>query len=154
MLDSPLWSLFYIAATLVMMGFAYYSRSESIQKMGLYIFVTNMISHGVFDTDLRTPVYLAIDAIGFLYAMRLTTRLKCRACGYVMTIFAAMVFAHNWAELGLVHIIAGNLLYLAQLAILCKYGKQYGRAERCTRDDNRRRTDPFYRFGVLLAWKR
>lgn len=131
-LASPLWSLFYLSLTLVMMGFAYYSRSEVVQRVALFVFATHLISHGVFDNPmLRTPVYVTMDIVGMLYCLRVAWQTQQNAGNVVAVIFASMLFAHIWHESGLVYVIAGNLLYVAQLAVLSTYGWIHGRQARC-----------------------
>jgi hypothetical protein len=151
MITSPLWNLFYIAATIGALGFAYYSRHEQVQKLGLYLFATNMASHVVIHTEAHLATYIAMDAIGAAYALKLIPLDgSSQLCQRMVVLFLAQLYAHSFHETGLVWIIAGNVLYMAQLATISYFGTKHGRASRCN-PAPKKRQPPFQRFAAMFA---
>ena len=157
MLDSPLWNLVYIAITVAMMGYAYYSRDEHVQKLAILTLVLWSASQAVIHTEAMYIIYAAGDVIGLLYCAHLLAKdPKRKVTQWISWLFGAFLILHvarspdtPW----LIYQIAGNLLYVAQCAILMRYGKEYGKAAR-READHRRRDDPFYLLvsPVLAAW--
>ncbi len=144
---SAYWNLLYLAATILSFCMAYYSRHEQVQKIAGYLAITYPIGMIAFHTPYHEIVFILIDLIGVAWCARVYSLDLSEPCSAAcLGIFVVMLLSHFAPNIGLVSLIAYNLLYLAQLAMLCIYGKRYGIIARAKIEP---RTDPYYR--ALIA---
>lgn len=145
--DSPLWNIFYVAAVATLLGYAYYSRNEQIQKFTVCYFLGFIISNLVMHTDFEALVGIVADicCIGYsLHVVRLDQSKRelinipiIFLCILIWDI-AAIIIDMAW----LPDQIGNNILAMAILIILSFYGRRYGLKARESGED---RSDPYYR---------
>ena len=144
---SPLWSLAYLAAAIGLLPRAYYSRHECIQKLTLLAIGCNIVTHVAIQEGYAQIAYLVMDVLCMIYCLKLHSRVKDEASAYCAYIAAASALWHIVGYHLAVHQIAYNALFVAQLAVLFRFGKKYGDL---ARQDDVERNDPLHRFVVTL----
>lgn len=144
-LSSPLWSLFYTFLAICVLPRAYYSRHESIQKLLLAVLLANIATHVAFEFANTIPIFVLIDTAFLWYALYLNGKLKDRASDWIVIITVSQILTHGIGMFTdrLIHDIAYNALFVAQLTVLYRYGRIYGLE---ARKDDVNRNDPYYRF--------
>lgn len=152
-LASPLWNLFYVVWPPILIGYAYYSRTESIQKLALCWCACYLGTNAVLHTEYELAAFLAGNSAALIYALILHTKFPTdRAIRWVCMLFMAIIgnHLHRWhfdSQPWLVYQIAYNGLGMAQCVILMVFGKRYGRMARLSETP---RNDPFHRFALLF----
>ena len=154
-LSSPLWNLAYIAAAIFLLWRAYYSRHEQIQKLTL-LWIGIMVISNVWLGNVG--VYILLDVIGLSYCLshlishdeRFEPPIPYPFLGYIAFLFTLMIFwsIYHAQSSGLRYQIGVNLLAMAQLTILCIYGKRYGLL---AREHQEQRNDLYYRVWIWLS---
>lgn len=143
-----------MALTLAAFAPAYYSRHESVQKMLIILIVANATTHATIYTPNETLYFAGMDLLICVYAwwMWFWNRDEV-SIGIGMISVCQLVLHAGWANTGIGYYVAYNVMYVAQLALIYRYGQIYGRAAR--QDLEGRRDDPFYRIvgPVLIVWK-
>ncbi|MGI9250698.1 MAG: hypothetical protein ACR2PR_05835 [Pseudohongiellaceae bacterium] len=145
LIASELWMLFYLAATIGMLGCAWYSRHQVMQKTATCLLLIYIASQVFWpDPGEGTPaVFYVLDAGGLLYCMLLGAQHANRGALFTGGAFIPMIAGHFAGGIYLDWAITINLLYLSQLIILSTYSIGYGKTAR--RAPPRRRDDMFYK---------
>ena len=144
------WVLFYLAATLLSLTCAWYSRAEAIQKVAACIFPIFVGSH-VFDgTAFKVEAFIAMDVLGMIWCAWIWWRCDPPTFvpRWVGSIFSLMILTHIIGHTaGIAHDYALSALYILQLTTLSGYAIHYGNL---IRKDSPVPDEPFYR--AVPAW--
>lgn len=155
MLESPLWNLLFLAGTIAMMGYAYYSRHEHTQRISIVILGIYLVSQVAIRTQFMHTVYLGADVIGLTYCLVLLSEDALQmVTWWIAALFMAMLLLHLINYLSpiawLKYQIAGNVLYAAQLVMLGIYGKHYGQQARIRASHH---DDLFHRMTMCAKYR-
>lgn len=147
-LAAKVWILFWIAATLGMLGYAYYARNEAIQKVASALFVAWVITH-VFSGDIYFYAFTDLTCLVYCIYIWRTVERSNPVPPMVATVFATMLALHAISDgHTLMYDLTLSVLYAAQLIVLCSYSKNYGKVARQSQPQHR--DDPFHKIVVWL----